>query len=332
MVRTRREFARDLSAALAAGALVAAPSAAEAAENLEWSAGSPGGSWFTIVTGLAAIVMEKQPGLNIRIVPGGGRDNPSKIEAGVSQIGMGIDFLAAAAMKGEDPYDRPHRSLRSMGGTFAPAEFHVLVPVDEARPLDQLLSDRRLRVGTSQRATSEELTLRRALAFYRNSPSDMESAGGRYIATTYTQLVAAFQDGQIDVVFAAGSGRTGVALEIESGRRASKLIAFPPALMDYLSSTYGYGKGEILADTYSRIQQGGTAVPVTTLEAVILVGAGVSEDTVYRMVKTLIENRSRFSNIHQVLTKFDPRAAWRNQPVPLHPGAERAYRELGFMS
>ena len=27
----------------------------------------------------------------------------------------------AAAMKGEEPYDRPHRSLRSMGGTFAPA-------------------------------------------------------------------------------------------------------------------------------------------------------------------------------------------------------------------
>ncbi len=78
-------------AGLAVAAALLSLLAVARAENLEWSSGSPGGSWFTIVTGLSNVLMEKNPDLAIRIVPGGGRDNPSKIQGGISQLGMGIE-------------------------------------------------------------------------------------------------------------------------------------------------------------------------------------------------------------------------------------------------
>ncbi|MBK1622613.1 TAXI family TRAP transporter solute-binding subunit [Afifella marina] len=325
-------YGARLAAAVVLGAgvlLSAAPS--RAAENLEWAAGSPGGSWFTIVTGLANIVMEENPDIKIRVVPGGGRDNPTRIESGISQMGMGIDFLAAAAMKGEDPYDRKHETLRSLGGTWAPAEFHVIVASDDERPLAEILADPKIRIGTSPRATSEELTLQRALAFYDNSSEKISEAGGTLINGTYTQLISAFQDGQIDVLWGAGSAPTGIALETETGRRDARLVPFGDDLMTYLSDTYGYGRGTIPAGSYEKLQAGEGDVPVTTMEALILMSSNVSEDTAYTITKTLIENRDRFGNIYKVLGRYDPSVAWKNQPVPLHPGAEKAYKELGFM-
>lgn len=315
----------------ATAALIAQASPSRAADNFVWAAGSPGGSWYTIVTGLANLVMDKNPDMKIRIIPGGGRDNPALIDKDIAQIGMGIDFLAAAAMKGISPYDHKMTTLRSIGGTWAPAEFHVIVPADEKRSLDQILADPKIRIGTSPRATSEELTLQHALAFYGNSGEKISAAGGKLINANYSQLISAFQDGQVDVLWGAGSAPTGIALEVQTGRRAAKLVAFPKPLMDHLTEKFGYGKSVIKAKSYEGLQSGNADLPVTSLEAVILVSSKMSDDTVYNLTKTLIQSRSKFENIYKVLGEYDPARAWKDQPVPLHPGAEKAYKELGFM-
>lgn len=324
-------LSRAMTAFIVGAGLTMGASDVRAQANLEWASGSPGGSWFTIVTGLANIVQEKNPDIKIRVVPGGGRDNPTMIEGGISQMGMGIDFLAAAATKGEEPYKKKYTTLRSLGGTWAPAEFHVIIPASETRTLDQILSDPKARIGTSPRATSEELTLQRALEFYKNTPDKIQAAGGRVISGTYTQLISAFQDDQIDILWGAGSVPTGIALEVETGRRQARLVSFPDALMTHLREKYGYGEGVIPANSYKTIQPGGGEVKVTTLEAVILISEKIPTDTAYKITKTLLQNQERFPNIYKVLAKFDPKKAWQNQPVPLHPGAEKAYRELGYM-
>jgi uncharacterized protein len=332
MNATLKFIERSAAAALlGTGLLMGA--AARADENLEWASGSPGGSWFTIVTGLANIVQEKNPDLKIRVVPGGGRDNPSLIENGISQIGMGIDFLAAAASKGEDPYvGKKHDKLRSLGGTWAPAEFHVIVPAEDTRTLDKILADPKVRIGTSPKATSEELTLRRALDFYQNPPAKITAGGGTVINGTYNQLISAFQDNQIDVLWGAGSAPTGIALEVETGRRSGRLVPFPEPLMAHLVEKFGYGKGVIPSGSYKKLQASPGDIPVTTMEAVVLVSSTVPEATAYRITKTLIASMDRFPAIYKVLGKYDPKVAWQNQPVPLHPGAAKAYKELGFMN
>jgi hypothetical protein len=298
------------------------------AANLEWAAGSVGGSWFTIVSGLANLVTEADPSLTFRIVPGGGRDNPSKVQAGISQVAMGIDFLAAAAFAGTEPYRAKHEKLRSLGGGWAPAQFHVFGPRDGPDDLRAILSQPRLRIGTTPRATSEELTLRRALAFYGSGENRLRAGGGSFSPLEYAELVGAFSDNRIDHVWGAASVPGSIANEIANGRRAAKLIGFPQDLQEHLQKTFGYGRDVIPAGAYPTLQSG--AVSVTSLEAIIMASAELPEDTAYRLTRALIAQRARFPNIHSVLANFDPKKHWRDQPVPLHPGAERAYREGGF--
>ena len=102
--------------------------------------------------------------------------------------------------------------------------------------------------------------------------------------------------------------------------------------MKHLVEKFGYGKGVIPAGSYKKLQPDAGDTAVTTMEALILVSSTVSEATAYRVTKTLIANKDRFPNIYKVLGKYDPKIAWQNQPVPLHPGAAKAYKELGFMN
>ncbi|MFY9239912.1 MAG: TAXI family TRAP transporter solute-binding subunit [Roseovarius sp.] len=303
------------------------------AENIEWAAGSVGGSWFSVTTGLAAIASENVDDLNIRIVPGGGRDNPARIAAGISQIGMGIDFLAASALAGEAPYETAATNLTSLGSTWMNSQIHVIVDAGETRSMDEIFSDTTIRIGTSSPATSEYLTMRRILDHFGSTAEAVDAAGGKVINSDYTGLVSAFQNNQIDVLFGAGAAPTGIALEVEAGRRDARLVPFSQDLLDFLNTTYGYGSLAIPANTYEMLQAGSDSEVIAgNLSTVILADAGLDEELVYNIMMALLQNQDKFGDISGALAGFDPKLAWQHQPVPLHPGAERAYRELGYMN
>lgn len=325
------KITKTLGAAVIFSTLTASSSFANA-QSIEWTSGAIGGSWFAITTGLSGIVMDEIDDLNIRIVPGGGKDNPSKINAGISQLGMGIDFLSAAALEGQTPYDSPHPSLTTLGKTWMTAQFHVIVDADETRDLGEILSDPKIMIGTSSPATSEALTLQRILEYYDNDINTVRSSGGKVTNSSYSQLVSAFQNGQVDVVFAAGGAPTGVALEIEAGRRNAKLIPFTDELMNHLTNSYGYSTYSIPSDTYEGLQaESSSNVMVSAMGTIILADATLPEELVYNMMTSILNNKDKFNNITSSLSDFNAHRAWKDLPIPLHPGAEKAYRDLGYM-
>jgi len=66
---------------------------------------------------------------------------------------------------------------------------------------------------------------------------------------------------------------------------------------------------------------------------VLITNAGLAEPLAYTVTKTIIENKDALVRGHAGLAEFDPKTAWQPDEVglPLHPGAERAYREKGWM-
>lgn len=322
------KLCRTLLAAALVG--VASLGAAQAqSTNLEFVAGSPGGAWFTQVTGLSAIIMESNPDISVRVVPGGGRDNPTRIEKGLSQIGMGIDLLAKAAADGIEPYGEKHGKLRSMGASGVQVQFMVYVAADETRTLAEMLADPKGTFGVTPQSTSEHLTFLRALDFYGNSPEKIREAGGKFVVASYSELIQGFNDGQFDLFWSAGEIPSGIAAQVADGRRKAKLLAFQPELMKELSEKYGYGAGTLPAGTFGTLQS--EDLPVTMMGNMYLASADVPDEVVYKVLKSIIDNRDKLGNIYKALGNYDPAVAWQMQPVPLHPGAERAFREAGFM-
>lgn len=62
----------------------------------------------------------------------------------------------------------------------------------------------------------------------------------------------------------------------------------------------------------------------------LAVRADISEETVYKITKTIYENLPFLNNIHKATKEMNIKEALDGLPVPLHPGAARYYRELGI--
>jgi TRAP transporter TAXI family solute receptor len=58
---------------------------------------------------------------------------------------------------------------------------------------------------------------------------------------------------------------------------------------------------------------------------------GVSDETAYQMTKLLFENLDQLTAAHAAAKAIDPTKALDGMPIPLHPGAERYYKEAGLL-
>ena len=303
---------------------------ASAQQTFEFVAGSLGGGWYTMGAGIAALVKDEAD-LQIRVVPGGGLANPTRINNGQSQMGWGIDAFTAAAVRGEEPYRAKHDKIRTLGTGYSPTEHNFVRAADKStEDMRAILTQRGIRIGCPQRSSTDEMTLQRILKFLGTSPDKIRAEGGTYLNGSYNDVAAAFSDGQVDYVYFALAKPAAVLTEMGQGRRAAKLVAFPEDVRKHLIDAYAYNQGVIPAGTYPALQS--ADVPVTTMDSVILVHEAVPEDVAYKMTKVLIGAKgARLTQIHASMAAYDPKEAWKYAGAPLHPGAAKAYREAGVM-
>jgi len=302
---------------------------AAAQQTLEWVAGSLGGGWYTMAVGLSALIREENPEIQIRVVPGGGLANPTRINNNQSQLGWGIDAFAASAVRGDDPYQARHERIRCLGTGYSPTEHHFLRhPGAGPEEMRAILTQRPLRIAAPQRSSTDEITLRRILRFLGTSPDQVNAQGGRYLMGSYADIAAAYNDGQVDYLYAALARPAAIFTEIAQGRRGGRMVAFPQDIRDHLQQTYAYAQGVLPGGTYPPLMQGD--VPVTMMDSVILAHEGVPEEVIYRITRTLVRNKGqRLVAIHASMGAWDPAASVRYQGVPFHAGATRAFREAG---
>jgi TRAP transporter TAXI family solute receptor len=315
------------------GAALALPfvRTARAQQTIEWVAGSLGGGWYTMAVGLSALIKDENPEIQIRVVPGGGLANSTRVNNGQSQIGWGIDAFAASARRGEDPYNQKHERLRCLGTGYSPTEHHFLRRTDGGpEDMRSILTMRGVKLACPQRSSTDEMTLQRILRFLGTSPDQIRAGGGRYLNGSYADIGAAYGDGQVDYLYAALARPAALFTEIAQGRRGGRLVAFPEDVRKHLIDQYTYAQGVIPTGTYPALQSGD--VPVTMMDSVIMTHDTLPDEIAYRITRTLIRNKGqRLVAIHASMGAWDPATSWRYQGLPLHPGAQRAFREAGAM-
>ena len=63
----------------------------------------------------------------------------------------------------------------------------------------------------------------------------------------------------------------------------------------------------------------------------LITHADVSDETAYQMTRLLFENLDQVAAAHAAAKAIDLAKALDGMPVPLHPGAERYYKEKGLV-
>jgi hypothetical protein len=314
---------------------------ADAQETITWAGGVAGGGWDRISHGMAALIGQ-QTGLVIRVVSGGAAQNPVLVEKGDAQIGMGMPPLLGAAARGEDPYPgRRMESLRALAGNMSLNVFHFYVATDLAlagMTIEHIFRTRHpIRLAISRPGTADIWVLEKIMEYYdlcapgkvADCYKTWEALGARFVRGSYADQTRAFVGRKVDGVFPFLALPAEPVTHASAGRRIT-LLAFPAPLLEHLTR-FGVGKGVIPAGTYPKAANGDADVPSATMGTTITVAARLPEDIAYRITRAINENVDRVRRIHASLADYEPSGAHRQLGVPLHPGAERYYREKGWL-
>ena len=311
--------------------LPALPAAAQ--PSLTWTAGAVGGGWYAISGGMAELIREKA-GLNIKVIPGGGTQNPVLVEKGDADLGMGLPPLLGAAMRGEDPYPgQKHPSLRAIAGNMSLNTFHFYVAADSdlaKLSMEEIFKGKKpIRLAISKPGSSDVWVFEKVMEYYKISYKDWEAAGARFFRGSYAEQAGAFKDRNVDGTFTFLALPGASVTEASVGRNL-RLLAFPKPLLQHLAG-FGLGEGPIPAGTYSKAANGNEPVLSATMGTTITVNAKMSNDTAYLLAKTLNDNVDRVRKIHGSLADYEPSKGHLYLGVALHPGAEKYYREKGWL-
>jgi len=323
-------------------ALIAAfASGAPAQQSMTWTAGAVGGGWYAISGGMAELLREKA-GLNIKVIPGGGTQNPLLVEKGDAELGMGLPPLLGAALRGEDPYPgQKNPSLRALAGNMSLNTFHFYVAADSAyakMSMEEIVKGKKpIRLAISKPGSSDVWVFEKVMVHYglcsgakiEDCYKAWEAAGAKFFRGSYSEQAGAFKDRNVDGTFTF-LALPGASITEASVGRNLKLLACSKPLIDHLSK-FGMGAGTIPPGTYPKAANANEPVATATMGTTITVNAKMPSDTAYLITKTLNDNVDRVRKIHGSLADYDPSKGHLYLGVALHPGAEKYYKEKGWL-
>lgn len=339
----RKGFGTILVAMGLALLLLAGPATVSATDDLKpatlsWVAGGVGGGWYVQAGGIARLINEKEPRIIVKVVPGGGVVNPVRVSSGKDDLGWGITFVDKMAYTGSAPlYEKPNPNVRSVGGIFGTYFIHFVSARDQnistlAELAEMVKAGKSIKVAMPMKGTSDLPLIETILEFYGISSEAINQAGGRVFQAIYADMISLYKDRHVDFVFTHLALPAAAITEMFVSR-ASTLLAVSDDCVDSLSANLGTlprasGQVVIPEDTY-RGQDKGVQTVVSTGE--LLIGSHVLDEVAYAITRILCENVAELHEINPANQTFIPEKGWINVAVPLHPGAEKYYRDAGYM-
>jgi TRAP transporter TAXI family solute receptor len=298
--------------------------------TLTWTAGGAGGGWYSIAGGIATIVKEADPDIVIKVVPGGGVQNPAVVASKGAEIGWGLPFLNAAAYKGMAPFEKPLQELRALAGGMSMNYFHFYVDAESPfNSMDEIFGQKKkMRLAISQAGSSDTWVLERVLDSYKTSIPELEKAGFTFLRGNYAFQANQFKDKNADGVFTFLAIPGAAVTEASVGRKL-KLIDFSGSALKHLEQ-FGITQGKIPARTYEKAAN--TKDVLTAVAgSVITVHKDMSEALAYRLTKAFNDSYQKVRKVHSSMETYEIKNGPTGCGVPLHPGAIKYYREKGLL-
>ena len=300
-------------------------------KDLTWTAGQVGGGWYSQAGGFVELIKAKDPKFNIKVVPGAGIQNMSKLQQGETEIAWGLPPFIVASYMGQDPYKDKHGDMRLVMNGLGLVHIQFCVPADyPAKSIREVFEKKGpLTIGTTPPGGSDEWVMKKVFEFYKTTYQDVRSRGGKVVLVSYTDLVTQYRDRNMDVLF-ANLAVPGAAIQEASLGRKMRILPMEPDLIKFLEGL-GLAKGVVPRGSYKDVVNNDVDIPTITMANTIVANAKTPPDTVYEFTKILVGNVDAVRKVHPAFKDFDPKDAVKLANVPLHPGAERAYKEAGLL-
>lgn len=325
------KFMKKLSLAVGAVAMVSAflsPSAM-AAEQKFVSIGTGGvtGVYYAAGGAICRIVNKDRSKHGLRCSvesTGASVFNVNTIKAGELDLGFAQSDVAYNALKGESNFKDagPYKELRSVF-SLHPEPLTILTRKEANIKGFDDLKGKRFNVGnpgSGSRASLEQYLAERGL--------DM-SFFGLASELRPDEHGTALCDGKIDG-FIFGVGHPSANIQDPTTTCGAKLMPFTGEAVDKIVAKYPYyAKVVIPGGLY---QNNPDDTPTYGVLATVVASTKTPDEVVYQIAKSVFENFEDFKRLHPALAHLKKEDMVKNGlSAPLHPGAEKYYKEVGLI-
>ena len=307
--------------------------------TLTFIAQQPGTGFYTHATTIARFMQEALPkGSTFNVVPrGGSMSNPTALDQGKGEFALMQSASAAWAWEGlSEVYGSygKHKNLRyvsigAMTSNFSPAVARKeYVEKTGNDTLEKVLNAKEMpRIGMKPQGSIVIPIFSEVFKAYGKSLEDYRKAG-KVIQAQPSQIGEMMRDGRVDVYFENIALHHPAFTEVALTNELVYLPISDKALQHM--AAMGMPPTDMPVNSFKGIDKP-YAVPTTS--TVILAHKDANEEAVYLMTKALIERKKELLEENPMFNEWDPVKDHDRTgiAVPLHPGAERYYREIGWV-
>ena len=307
-------------------AVLALSAAASQAEEFVRVGGGLTGTYPLFAAKLSELINDNIEGVRAAVVPSDSAQAQAMLQLGELDLNIAYTWLVKKIADGDGAYGVPAPDARHIITLYGSALHMVAVPGTITSLYE--LDDKPLRVWTGPESQFFYQIVEPVVQAHGFEMSDIAKAGGVTETMDYGGEIQAFQDGRLDVGFFSGGIPYGLLQQIERSPGFTMLGLDEAALAKLQEIVPGMGSINIPAGTYAN-QDAEVVAPYYVNQLVASVNT--DEELVYQVTKIMYEQYEAFHGLFPGAEQIDDQDPMAFNAVPLHPGAERFYREIGVI-
>ena len=248
-------------------------------------------------------------------------ENLNLLQAGRGELALALGDSVSDAWNGveEAGFKTPLKKLRAIAGMY-PNYIQIVASADAGIHALADLKGKRVSVGAPKSGT--ELNAR---AIFKASGLSYDDLG-KVEFLPYAESMELIKNRQLDATLQS-SGLGMAAIRDLASVVKINFVPIPEDVVEKIGNA-AYQSGVIPPNTYDGQTE---AVPTATITNILVTRSGVSDELAYQMTQLMFDNLDRLVTAHAAAKAISLDKAPKNLPLPLHPGAERFYKEKGLL-
>jgi TRAP transporter TAXI family solute receptor len=296
-------------------------------EKISIGSGSTVGMYYSTSCAVAKLFNYKRQEYHqwvVTVASEGSEENVNEVLNGTVQFGFSQANVLDKALHGVGPWKgKPHQNLRAVLTLYT--EELTLVAAEDAE-VTQLsdLKGKRVNVGAPGSSTQEL-----ARRFFKNMGIRLDKI--TLVEEPSSRSSDLLEAGKIDAYLYTVGHPSFSIREASSGKRKVRVVPLNRAQIDKTVASNPNVKAVTIPLTYYPKLTNTSAIPTVGTPAVLFTLEEMSDETVYRLVKEVMTNLDLFRRQQPVLADLEAKEMATPVVVPLHPGAERYFKEAGLL-
>ncbi len=287
---------------------------------IEIGTAGTGGAYYPIGIAMAEILTDKLGIQATAQVTGGAVDNIRLIQEESVKLAITSTASAYKGLVGQPPFSEKHDKVRGLFSNLTLGVFQVAVMADSDIIDFPDLKGKRISLGPQGGLGVE-------ISQYAFNAAGFSFDDVKATFLSYAESATTMADGNLDAIIIQSAIPSPALRQLIETGKEFRMLSVPDDVIAEVHQNYPYYSSYTLSSSVY-----GTPTDIKTLKStnMVVVDIDMPDEVVYKILEALFSDIEKIKSSHPAAKVFAAEMA-SEMPIPLHPGAERYYKEHNLL-